>query len=49
MTAKEFMDKCFTQETSLNAEFDKKHSLINFRIEYCEWQLEELAETKKRL
>lgn len=49
MTAKEFMDKYFTHETSLKkAEFDKKHSIINFRIEYCEWQLEELSETKNK-
>ena len=49
MTAKEFMDKYFTHETILKkAEFDKQHSTINFKIEYCEWQLEELSETKNK-
>lgn len=47
MTTQEFMDKYFTHETSLKkAEFDKTNSIIKFKIEYCEWQLEELAETK---
>ncbi len=49
MTAKEFMDKYFTHETILKkAEFDKQHSTINFKIEYCEWQLDELSKTKNQ-
>ena len=49
MTAKEFMDKYFTHETILKkAEFDKQHSTINFKIEYCQWQLDELSKTKNQ-
>ena len=49
MTPKEFMNRYYTHETILKKfDFDKGNSIINFKIEYSEWQLEELAKTKNK-
>lgn len=49
MTPKEFMNRYYTHETILKkVDFDKGNSIINFKIEYSEWQLEELAKTKNK-
>ena len=49
MTPKEFMNRYYTHETILKkVDFDKGNSIINFKIEYSEWQLEELTKTKNK-